>query len=281
MAELYYIQVIRKCNQNCRFCSNPSNEKAITAAAARKLIDKYARLNAAGIIFTGGEPTLYQGLAGLIKYTAGKNIEPRITTNCQKISDMSYLQSLRDAGLSHIHCSLYSHEARTHEYLTRTPGSYGKLTRALYNAWKLGIRTDINTVINRFNSRKLHLLAEFIIDNFPFVRHFVFNNMDPGMDRAVEDTSTVPVMSEFEASLAKAMRLITESGRTFRVERVPLCFMRKTCGAFFLKYLRYLFRRRIHSPESGQPVTFAAEHASVAADVRYVEFKPGYIRHTR
>jgi len=225
MAEIYYIQVIRKCNQNCRFCSNPSNGKNITLKDLKKLIDFYAKEKAAAVIFSGGEPTLYKYLPQAIKYAASLGLNPRITTNGQKSSDISYLRQLSDAGLRHIHFSLYSHKKDVHEYLTRTPGSYDKIIKAIGNAHRLGIHTDLNTVINRLNSKHLHLMVQFIMREFSFIRHIVFNNMDPGMNRAIEDMSTVPVFSEFEASLAMAMRALNDSGRTFRVERVPLCFM--------------------------------------------------------
>ena len=225
MAEIYYIQVIRKCNQSCRFCSNPSNDSIMPLEEAKRLLRKYAEAKAAGVIFTGGEPTMYPFLPQAIRYAAGLGLFPRITTNGQLFSDYDFASMLVRSGLSHAHFSIYSHRKKTHEYLTRTPGSHAKLLKAIENAGKLGVRADINTVINKYNSKELHLLAKFIIRKFPFVSHIVFNNMDPGMDRAVEDKSTVPVLSEFEASLAMAMRILDGTGRTFRVERVPLCFM--------------------------------------------------------
>ncbi|HBA60001.1 MAG TPA: hypothetical protein DCZ92_04110 [Elusimicrobia bacterium] len=225
MAELHYLQVTRECNQKCRFCSNPASDSTISLRAAKRLIDGYARIKAAGVIFTGGEPTLHPELDKLIAYARLRKLPARITTNGQKAAASGYLAGLKAAGLEHIHFSAYSHSAAVHDYLTRKKGSHEKLLRAIGNAGALGLRTDINMVINRLNSRHLHLAVENLSKQFPFVAHFVFNNMDPGMDRVVEDPSTIPVLSDFEASLAKAMRYLDSTGRTFRVERVPLCFM--------------------------------------------------------
>jgi len=225
MAELHYIQVTRECNQKCRFCSNPASDSTISLSAAKRLIDGYVRIKAAGVIFTGGEPTLHPELDKMIAYARRKKLPPRVTTNGQKASNYAYLAGLQDAGLKHIHFSAYSHVAAVHDYLTRKKGSLEKLLRAIGNAGSLGLRTDINVVINKLNSRHLHRIVENLSKKFPFVAHFVFNNMDPGMDRVVEDPSTIPVLSDFEASLARAMRYLDSTGRTFRVERVPLCFM--------------------------------------------------------
>jgi hypothetical protein len=38
--------------------------------------------------------------------------------------------------------------------------------------------------------------------------------------------STIPDFASFELPLRRAMQHLAESGRTFRVERVPLCYMR-------------------------------------------------------
>jgi MoaA/NifB/PqqE/SkfB family radical SAM enzyme len=225
MAELHYLQVTRECNQACRFCSNPASNRTISAAAARRHIDRLITRKAEGVILTGGEPTLHPDLNKIIAYASRRKLPVRITTNGQKVASPAYLNRLRRAGLAHIHFSVHSHRPSVHDYLTRKRGSLDRLFRALANAGRLGLRADVNVVINRLNSGHLHLLAAEICRRFPFVGHFVFNNMDPGMERAIEDISTVPVLSEFEAPLARAMRLLQAAGRTFRVERVPLCFM--------------------------------------------------------
>jgi len=43
MANLGYIQVIRQCNQTCRFCSNPENRRELSLAQAKRLVDLYRR----------------------------------------------------------------------------------------------------------------------------------------------------------------------------------------------------------------------------------------------
>jgi hypothetical protein len=58
------------------------------------------------------------------------------------------------------------------------------------------------------------------------VRHFVWNNLDPSMGRAeVNQAQFTPRLADFELSLERAMRHLHKGGRTFRVEKVPLCYM--------------------------------------------------------
>ena len=44
-------------------------------------------------------------------------------------------------------------------------------------------------------------------------------------DRVADNPDTIAALWQFELSLHRAMRLLHRSGRTFRVERVPLCYM--------------------------------------------------------
>ena len=225
MANIYYLQLTRECNQNCRFCSNPSNGSVISVKKARAMIRGYAARKASGVIFTGGEPTLHPNLAEFIAYARELGMEPRIVTNGRLTAKPEYLAALRRAGLAYLHVSVHSHVPALQDYLARTKGSLKGILATLRNAGRLGVTVNVNTVINRYNSGHLHLAARYLCARFPFITHFVYNNMDPGMERVVEFPDTIPSLPGFEASLAAAMRYLDASGRTFRVERVPLCFM--------------------------------------------------------
>ena len=225
MANIYYLQLTRECNQNCRFCSNPSNGSVISESKARAMMRSYAALKATGIIFTGGEPTLHDKLPDFAAYARKLGMEPRIVTNGRRTADPAYLAELRRAGLGLMHVSVHSHVPALQDYLARTKGSLRCILETLGNAGRLGMTVNINTVINRYNSGHLHLAARYLCSRFPFLRHFVYNYMDPGMERVVEFPDTIPSLPGMEASLAAAMRYLDGSGRTFRVERVPLCFM--------------------------------------------------------
>jgi len=225
MAKLYYLQLTRICNQSCRFCSNPSNNKLLELEKAKKIINYYAKNKAQGIILTGGEPTLHENIVKIIEYSKKLNLKVRLITNGSKTSNYSYFKKLVDAGLDLIHISIYSHIEKVQEYLTRTKGSLNNILKSIENARKLGIALNINTVINHYNANHLHITARYLCKKFPFISHFVYNNLDPGMDRVIEFPDTIPKLSEFEASLALTMRYLDSIGKTFRVERVPLCFM--------------------------------------------------------
>ena len=123
MANLGYIQITRICNQECLFCSNPATGKMINLKEAKKVVDDYIKLGYEGLIWTGGEPTLYPHLPELIKYAKSKNMPSRIITNGQRISDYKYLKQLVDAGLNHVSVSLFSHKPKIQAFLTKKEDS--------------------------------------------------------------------------------------------------------------------------------------------------------------
>ncbi|MDD5770533.1 MAG: radical SAM protein [Candidatus Gracilibacteria bacterium] len=227
MANIGYIQVNRHCNNSCHFCSNPSNGNNITLERGIELVDDFIKKEYNGIIFTGGEPTLSSDLPKWIEYSVSKNMECRIISNGMMCSSFDYVKRLKDAGLSLVHFSLYSYIPEIHDFLTDTPGSYKKLLKSIQNALKLGIRVQINSVINKYNQDHLDKTVKFIMKNFPQINHFVWNNLDPQMMRQTDTAlSTLPDFEFASISLKKAMEFLESKNKTFRVERLPICFMR-------------------------------------------------------
>ena len=225
MATLAYLQVSRVCNQKCLFCSNPENGRVITWEEATSLVDSFAEQKAAGVIFTGGEPTLFERLPELAAYAQKKGLPPRLITNGQRVCKPDYLKALADAGLDHLHISVHSAKPEVQAVLTGNKNSLPNILKALENAGRLKVRVDINTVINSLNAGHLSFTPRFLVERFPFLRHFVWNNMDPMMNTASLNPELVPKLRSFEVELHRAMAWLSSVGRSFRVERVPLCFM--------------------------------------------------------
>jgi len=230
MASFGYLELTRECNQHCRFCSSPKTKKARTLSfkEGKRVIDGYIRNKMYGVILTGGEPTISLDLPKYLRYCQSKkSIEYTVISNGQKLADFNFLKSLKKAGLYKINISLYSCRPEIQGFLAEKKDSFYCIKKALENLGKLGgIIVNINTVINHYNADHLSETVKWVVKNFPFVRHFVWNNLDPWRNRAErENPDTIPKFNEFELELHKAMEFLKKTGRTFRVERVPLCYM--------------------------------------------------------
>lgn len=228
MASFGYLQITRECNQHCRFCSSPANENVISYKEGKIYIDHFIEKKFFGVILTGGEPTLCPDLPRFLRYLRGKDIEYVVITNGQKLADYDYLKSLKEAGLYKVNISMYSYKPKVQAFLTEKKDSRQKIAQALKNLGKIGgIVTNINTVLNHYNADHLSETVKWVVKNFPFVHHFVWNNLDPWRNRAeYENPDTIARLNELELELHKAMQFLKSSGRTFRVEKMPLCYMK-------------------------------------------------------
>jgi len=188
-------------------------------------IDRLVEMGYDGVILTGGEPSTSELLLPALAYAREKRLFSRMITNGQKLADKAFFKRCVEAGLTHIHVSLHSYRREVHDFITQYRGAWDVLIQCLSNVPEMGITCDINTVINVYNCDHLHENVQWISENFPFIRHFVWNNLDPSMGRAETNRDTAHRLADFELSLARAMRFLHKGGRTFRVERVPLCYM--------------------------------------------------------
>lgn len=227
MAKLGYLQLTRACIQSCRFCSNPPSGVDLHEHAMREAIDRLADLGYDGVILTGGEPTISPLLLPALEYARRRGLPGRLITNGQRLADPELFAACVEAGLEHVHLSLHSSRPDVHDFITRTPGSWDRLVAALEQIPERGVSADINTVICAWNTDHLDETVRWLGDRFGFVRHVVWNGLDPEGDRVRGDPSCVPRLRDFEVSLDRAMEHLERTSRTFRVERVPLCAMRR------------------------------------------------------
>jgi MoaA/NifB/PqqE/SkfB family radical SAM enzyme len=231
MANLGYLQLTRNCLQHCRFCSNPPTGVDLSIEEMRELIDGLAEMDYDGVILTGGEPSMSPLLFPALEYAHSKGLHSRMITNGQLLEDKIFFQEAVDAGLNHIHVSLHSYRPEVHDFITAYPRAWETLVGCLSHVPEMGITADINTVINAYNCDHLHETVIWLCDRFPFIRHFVWNNMDPDGNRTEDHPDCIPMHHEFQVSLDLAMEYLTRTGRTFRAERVPLCLMRRFAHA--------------------------------------------------
>ena len=226
MANLGYIQVVRHCNHFCGFCSNPTTPYTHTFASMKLLVDDFVRRGYFGVILTGGEPTLHPELPEIAGYAAAQGLHVRMITNGSRLADPEFARALAEAGLKLVHVSVYSVRPEIEARLRGHAGTLEKAFAAIDNAARFGVEVNVNCVINRLNADHLDHNIRHFLARHPQVRHFVWNNLDPSMGRAeVNQEQFTPRLADFETSLLRAMRLLHASGRSFRVEKVPLCYL--------------------------------------------------------
>ena len=226
MANIGYIQVVRHCNHFCGFCSNPTTPYVHSFETMKVLVDDFVTRGYFGIILTGGEPTLHDELPEITRYARDQGLHVRMITNGHRLSDRPFAKALAESGLELVHVSVYSTRTDVEEQLRGIPNTLPRAFQAIANCAEFGIDVNINCVINKLNADHLDETIAHWIEHHPYIRHFVWNNLDPSMGRAeVNQNQFLHRLSDCEASLYRACKLLYDSGRTFRVEKMPLCYL--------------------------------------------------------
>src|SRR5579859_4025682 len=117
MANLGYMQIVRYCNQYCRFCSNPSSGYMLDLETAKKEVDDFAARRYFGIILTGGEPSLSDIVEDITRYAVEKGLHVRMITNGSRLAKPGVAESYFAAGLRHFHVSIHSHREDLEDFL--------------------------------------------------------------------------------------------------------------------------------------------------------------------
>jgi len=226
-----YLQITRKCNNNCIFCSNPAFNKELDIIELKKRLQFYKNKKINEIIFSGGEPTMNPILIDAIIIATKMGFKSKIITNGINLSNLEYVKALKKAGLNDLHISIHSHISKDSDYLTRKKGHFEKTIKGIENCLKEKIVVNINTTINYINVKYLSQFINYLIKRFPQIQHYVFNNLDIGKadrnlrSKANENKKIIAKFNEIELELSKTAKLLKEKGKTFRIERVPLCYM--------------------------------------------------------
>ncbi|MBR9679991.1 MAG: radical SAM protein [Candidatus Altiarchaeota archaeon] len=219
-----YIEITNSCNLGCLFCSRKSHESPhYKLSKIMPLIDKYYKMEYRKLHLTGGEPLLHPDLTKMIQHGNQLGFDVVIQTNGTLMTKKRAIE-LRKAGLNEAAFSIHSHLAIMEDKITNSKGVLKKQLNGLKNANTAGIRTPVTIIINKLNYRILPEFFEFMIKNYSFVEHFSINFIDH-VGRARDNSWIVPKLSESELKMMEALLIITKSKKSFRLERVPLCYM--------------------------------------------------------
>lgn len=106
------IELTNRCARNCKHCSSSAtnssnNVKELGLEDVKKIIYEAKDMNVETIVFTGGEPLMYERLPKLVKLTSKLGLKPTIYTFAYKTDEtLNKYRQLIDFGLNKIVYSL-------------------------------------------------------------------------------------------------------------------------------------------------------------------------------
>ena len=156
------------CNNNCLVCSVKDRKQFYPDRTTDQIISDLAKNKKKGfdqVEFTGGEPSIRQDIFLLVR-TAKKLGYQQIafSTNGRLFSYDSFCQKIIEAGLNKITFSVLGPDKKTHDAITRTPGSFEQIVQGIKNTKRFPqTHINVSSVICRLNFRDLKKFGEFIL----------------------------------------------------------------------------------------------------------------------
>ncbi|MBU1177439.1 radical SAM protein [Patescibacteria group bacterium] len=237
------------CNNRCRFCIDESKRELhnkTTEEIKQEMIEAKKR-GTTYIEFIGGETTIRQDIVELIKFAKELGFETiNMATNGRMFSYLEYVKKVINAGLTDIIFSIHGHNAKIHDYLTQSKGSFDQLLEGLNNFKKLGFKKiGSNTTIVKDNYKYLPQIGKFIFDQGIRNSEFIF--VDPSYGAAYDNfNEIVPKISEISPYVKKCLDIGRKNKIPhWHIRYVPLCY--------FQNYLNQI-------SELQEVATFKTEH---------------------
>ena len=219
------------CNNNCIFCMEEDREgRYITNS---QTTDEVVRWTLARnpecdeVCFTSGEPTVNPRLPTWVHWAHEAGVRHvSVMTNGRKLSYEKYARHLVKAGMNRFYISIHGHDAKLHEGLTRTPGSFEQTVAGLEQIAKLkryGVELHTSTVITRRNLPFLTEIYRFLRERG--VDQVVFNVMQANGRANTHFEKIFPTYTDIAArtqAFLDAQRPLEDPVMTFLVD-IPLC----------------------------------------------------------
>lgn len=155
------------CNNSCFFCElNKKNLNSFDFYV--KKLKEYRNKGFSSLDINGGEPTMYKNIFKLIR-SAKKLGYRKITlfTNGRLLAYKNFAYKLITAGVDKFFITFFSNSQKTHNLITRTPGSFSQSFKGLNNLRvlreksKKNIEIFINITLLKENSEKIKDIVFF------------------------------------------------------------------------------------------------------------------------
>jgi radical SAM protein with 4Fe4S-binding SPASM domain len=155
-----------RCQNNCVHCyaGGPHETDELMTEQWKQVIDRLHDIGVFILTFTGGEPTLHEDLPELLLYAQNKGIVTGLITNGRRLKDRGYVERLEKSGLDFVQVTLESHEAKIHDLMTASKGSWKETVAGIKNAVKTHIYVTTNTTLSKYNASGFLETMDFLRD---------------------------------------------------------------------------------------------------------------------
>lgn len=160
---MVFWETTRACDLACTHCRASAqplpDPRELSADEGKKLLRDVAALGTPVVVLTGGDPAKRSDLVELVRYGTELGLRMCLTPSATPLITAALLAALKQAGLARLAVSLDAAQRSVHDAFRGVHGSHARTFEILEEARRLGITTQINTSITRFNVDELPAIA--------------------------------------------------------------------------------------------------------------------------
>jgi len=152
------------CNDNCLHCGVADIMASAVLMPLERVVRHLHRLrphSGGRVMFGVSELSIRTDFLKIMR--AAKQLDYKtvaVVTNGRRFVDPRFARAAAEAGMTHALVSVYGGDLRTHEGMTRTPGSYEQTVGGLKNLLEGPIKVMTNTVVTQRNVEELESIVE-------------------------------------------------------------------------------------------------------------------------
>ena len=215
---LVFWEIDKRCNLRCRYCRrDASSGKGIAKTMAFQAVDSIAKNYNTLLVFSGGEPLLYEHIFEVAHHARMKGLTTAIATNGTLV-DRDTALKIKEAGFHRAAVSLDGARAETNDSL-RGRGSFLKAVEGIRALAEAGVSVQINTTILRRNMNEMHEIHVLCSDLGADALH-IFAFVPVGCGASVPEDER-PSGDEYEKLLDEMADLSVKSKLEIKVTCAP------------------------------------------------------------
>jgi AdoMet-dependent heme synthase len=159
-------ETTQACDLACRHCRASAmplrNPLELDTAEARTLLDRIKTFGDPLMVFTGGDPLKRPDIFKLLRHSVSIGLRTTITPSATPLLSEDAVERIHACGVSRMAVSVDGPDEASHDDFRQVPGSFARTLNALRHASRIGLETQINTTVTRYNRHRLDEIAALV-----------------------------------------------------------------------------------------------------------------------
>lgn len=159
-------EVTQACDLVCRHCRASAiperHPEELSTAEGYALLEEIRGFGDPLMVFTGGDPLKRPDLFDLLGRSVELGLRTTVTPSATPLLTAEAVRRIQETGVARMALSLDGPDAASHDGFRGVEGSFLRTVSALDYAREIGLPTQVNTTVTRFNKDRLAEMAAIV-----------------------------------------------------------------------------------------------------------------------